>query len=71
MSVLFSDDIENWFLNMEQTVLCTLHTRQLGIKNTQLLHLQHLVVAGSVVEGVGSLGEVVHDIVLVEDALPG
>ena len=46
MSVLFSDDIENRFLDMKQTILCPLHTGQLGIQHTQLLHLEHFIVAG-------------------------
>lgn len=57
MSLLLPDNIKDWLL----------HAGQLGIKHAELLHLEHLLVAGPEIEGVAPLGEVVHHVTLVED----
>ena len=71
MSKLFSDDIQNRFLNVKETIFSALHTGQLCIQHPQLLHFQYFIVTSSIIEWVGSLSEVVHHIGLVEDRYPG
>ena len=71
VSELFPDDVEDGLLDVEEAVLGALHAGQLRVQHPQLLHLEDLVVAGAVVEGVGPLREVVHHVGLAEDRDPG
>ena len=72
VSVLFSDNIKNWLLNMDNLIFRALHVPELclDVEDPDLLHLQHLVVAGPVVEGVVPLGEVIHHVGRIEDGNP-
>ena len=65
MSDLFPNHVEYGLLDMEQLVLCALHVLELHVRHPQLLHFEDLVVAGSLVERVGPLREVVHHVSLV------
>ena len=69
MPVLLPDDVENGLLDVEQAELYALHVLQLIHRLP--LHLDLLVVAVPVVEGVGTLGEVVHHVVRAQDGDPG
>ena len=71
MSQLLPDHVKDGLLNVKEAVLCALHAGQLSVQDAELLHLEHLVVACPVVEGVGPLGEVVHHVALIEDRDPG
>ena len=72
VSVLFSDNIKDGLLNMDNLIFRALHVPELSldVQDPDLLHLQHLVVAGPVVEGVVPLGEVIHHVGRIEDGDP-
>ena len=72
VSVLFSDNIKDGLLNMNYLIFSPLHISQLGlhVQHSDLLHLQHFIIAGSVVEWIVPLSEVVHHVGRVQDGNP-
>jgi hypothetical protein len=62
VALLLADDVENGLLDVQQDEFYALHLLQLV--HAGPLHPQDLIVAGAIVEGVGLLSEIVHNIVL-------